>query len=548
MAYASGVRVDSALGGFMVAAVAALAFASQAITAPDRRPQGPPDESAVPSRSSRGTIVGVGAVAVAAAAVIGLLAVVPVPRGPAQLTLPSWLSERRPVDASGELATATGSPLLGGPVQGGGARTGAGAGGYPGFSNTMDTSLRGDLGDEVVLRVRAPAADFWRGQTFTDFDGRSWTVEPFSGGDGSDGPDHRIPPADGDLQVDGDADFIQTFYVGVDMPNILFAAPRAMRVLVDATVWYRPDGALRADVVLPAGSAYTVLSHRADTTAAGLRADGDLSRFTVPEKYLRVPESTSDRTVALARELALGSASTYDTIQSIQQWLHDHIGYDLDAPVPPDGADAVDHFLFESQRGFCEQIASATAIMLRTLGVPARIATGYVPSDRDEIAGVWISRARDAHAWVEVWFPSFGWVAFDPTASVPLAGESPAHTIGGELVQSIVSVVSEHLTVIVGGLVCGAALVLAVRVVIAWWRRRRRGRWGVLQDRFVAAAVARGAIVTAPNAELADAFDDEVAAMVARTLDECAFSPSWHDDEHLFRDVDAAVSVLEHTR
>jgi transglutaminase-like putative cysteine protease len=548
-AYASGVRVDTALGGFMLAAVAALALASQAITAADRRPRGTTDEAAATSTTTtRGALMRTGAALLAVAAVIGLLAVVPVPRGPAQLTLPSWLSERHQVEASGELATATGSPLLGGPVQGGGARTGAGAGGYPGFSNSMDTSLRGDLGDEVVLRVRAPAADFWRGQTFSQFDGRSWTVESFTGGEGNEGPDHRIPPADGDVRYDGEADFIQTFYVEVDMPNILFAAPRAMRVLLDATVWYRPDGALRSDVVLPAGSAYTVLSHRADTTAEGLRAQGDLAGLAVPDKYLQLPESTSDRTVALAHQLALGSASTYDTIGAIQDWLRDHVEYDLDAPVPPDGADAVDHFLFESRRGFCEQIATATAIMLRSLGVPTRVATGYVPSDRDEIAGVWISRARDAHAWVEVWFPAFGWVAFDPTASVPLAGESPTHTIGGELVQALVSVVADHLTIIVGVLVGGAAVTLATRALLAWWRRRRRGRWGVLQDRFVAAAVARGAAGTAPNAELADAFDDEVAAMVARTLDECAFSPSWRDDEHRFHDVDAAVTELEHSR
>jgi protein-glutamine gamma-glutamyltransferase len=547
-AYAAGVRVDSSLGGFLLVAVAALAVGAQAITWPDRRPRRSVQhhEPAVSPRPARGTLVRLGGSMLAVGAVVGLLAVVPVPKGPAQLTLPAWLSERREVQSSGDLATATGSPLLGGPIQGGGNRTGAGAGGYPGFSNSMDTSLRGDLGDEVVLRVRAPAPDYWRGQTFSEFDGRLWTVESFGGGEGNDGPDHRIPPADGDIAYDGEPDFIQTFYVEVDMPNILFAAPRPMRVLLDATVWYRPDGALRADVVLPAGSAYTVLSHRADTTAEGLRAEGDLSRVTVPDKYLQLPDSTSDRTVELARQLSAGSASTYDTILAIDDWLHEHVAYDLDAPVPPDGADAVDHFLFESQRGFCEQIASATAVMLRSLGVPARIATGYVPSDRDEIAGVWISRARDAHAWVEVWFPSFGWVAFDPTASVPFAGESPQHSIGGELVQALVSVVGDHITLIVGVLVGAAALTLLVRALVAWWRRRRRGRWGVLQDRFVAAAVARGAAGTAPNAELADAFDDELAALVARTLDECAFSPSWRDDEHRFHDVDAAVTALEH--
>jgi transglutaminase-like putative cysteine protease len=424
----------------------------------------------------------------------------------------------------------------------------------------MDTSLRGDLGDEVVLRVRAPDAAFWRGQTFSRFDGRVWTVEQYPLLRGIEGPDHRIPPADGDVPFDGEPEFVQTFYVEVDMPNILFAADRPVRLLLDAAVWYRPDGALRADVVLPAGSAYTVLSHRSNATADGLRAEGDLSRLAVPDMYRQLPDSTTERTRSLARRLAAGTSSTrdsvstddpvstYDTILAIQSWLAANVEYDLDAPVPPAGADAVDHFLFESQRGFCEQIASATAILLRSLGVAARIATGYVPSDRDEVAGVWLSRARDAHAWVEVWFPSYGWVSFDPTASVPLAGEAPSHTIGGELVRALIAVVVDRIGFIVGALLAVAMLGVAFRAITSWWQRRRRGRWGVLQDRFVAAAVARGAAPNSPNAALADAFDDELAPLVARTLDECAFSPTWHDDERRFNDTATAVAVLERDR
>lgn len=546
-AYATGVRVDPWLGASMAAAVLLLGIAGQAVTAADRRPPPRADRPAGERRTRRGLAARGAAVGVAAAAVVGLLAVVPVPRGPAQLTLPAWLSDRRDVPLSGGLATPDASPLLGGPLQGDGSRSGAGAGGYPGFSEVMDTSLRGDLGDEVVMRVRAPEAAFWRGQTFSTFDGRSWTVDP-EVGEATDGPDHRIGPADGDLPFAGEPDFIQTFYVEVDMPNILFAADRPMRVLLDAVVWARPDGALRADVVLPAGSAYTVVSHRPAATAEGLRAEGDLSVLPVPAKYLQLPESTTERTRRLAAELEAGSPSTFDTILAIQAWLADHVEYDLDAPVPGDGDDAVDHFLFESQRGFCEQIATATAVLLRSLGVPARIATGYVPSDRDEVAGVWISRARDAHAWVEVWFPSYGWVPFDPTASVPFAGEAETHTIGAEMVQALIGLATDHIGAIIGWAVALTVVMIVVRLVRAWWQRRRRGRWGVLQDRFVAAAVTRGAGAHAPNAELAEVFATADAAEVARALDECAFSPSWSDDEDRFERMAAAVALLERER
>jgi hypothetical protein len=554
--YAAGVRVDGALGPMMFGAVLLIGLASAAITRPDRRPRRSQglEEVEHPRASLRSTLPFAG-IALAAAAVVGLLAVVPIPQGPAQLTLPSWLSEQRPAGVPGELASPSGSPLLGGPLQGGGSRSGAGAGGYPGFSNTMDTSLRGDLGDQVVMRVRAPAPDFWRGQTFTRFDGRTWYVEQYPDGQGNDGPDHTIPPGDGDLYDSTvEADFTQTFYVEADMPNILFAAPQALRVIIDGTVWYRPDGALRSDFVLPKGSAYTVQSHRSNTTAEALRLvryDG----FRIPTKFLEVPKSTSDRTRALAKQLAAGSPSTYDTVLRIEQWLRANTEYDLNAPIPPARADAVDDFLFESQRGFCEQIASATTIMLRTLGVPARLATGYVPSERDEIAGVWISRASDAHAWVEVWFPDYGWVSFDPTAAVPLAGESSTGSIGGALLKAFGAVLGDHIPLIVGSLVGIGVLSVAVRALAAFWRRRRRGRWGVLQDRFLAAAVARGASPNAPNADLAGSFsgslDDrsaaEIAAEVATVLDECAFSPAWHDDDTRYERAAGTVDVLERT-
>jgi hypothetical protein len=279
-------------------------------------------------------------------------------------------------------------------------------------------------------------------------------------------------------------------------------------------------------------------------TPAGLRAEGN-SLFAPTTTSLQLPDSTTARTRALAAQLAAGSPSTFDTVQRIEAWLHDHVTYDLDAPVPPDGADAVDDFLFESHRGFCEQIASATAVMLRSLGVPARIATGYVPSERDQVAGVWISRASDAHAWVEVWFPSFGWVPFDPTASVPFSGQSSVDSIGVQLVRALAVVIADHLPLLISLIVGFGLLVLSTRAARAAWRRHRRGRWGVLQDRFVEAAVARGAAPTAPNVEMAAAFTDEHTAVdVARALDECAFSPTWAEDADAFRRVTGEMDLL----
>ena len=547
IAYAAGIRVDERLAAWLAGAVLMLAVGAQAVSRVDRRPAAAGPAAAAPAdagprrRAATGTGI---ALAASVASVLALLAVVPVPAGPAQLTLPTWLDDYRPTPSDGQLVAADGSPLLGG-TPSGSARTGSGSAGYPGFTPTMDTSLRGTLGDEVVLRVRAPYPDFWRGQTFTQFDGRVWRVNSATGRR-TEGPDHEVQPAQGDVDTGLGDPFIQTFYAELDLPNIVFAAGRAQRVLLAAPMWARPDGALRAEVVLPAGSAYTVLSQRSGATADGLIAEGDIAALASPAEFVAVPDTTSERTRSLARQLAAGS--TYETIIGIQDWLADNVEYDLDAPVPPAGADAVDHFLFGSQRGFCEQIASATAIMLRTLGVPARIATGYVPSERDEVAGVWLSRARDAHAWVEVRFPNFGWVAFDPTASVPLAGEAQRTTIGGDLARAIADAVGDRLPLVLAGAGSTAVLVLSVRATRGWWWRRRRGRWGVLQDRFVTAALRRGAPPTAPNAELARVFDRPAADELAATLDASAFSAGWTDDDTAYAHAVAVLADVERVR
>src|SRR5207244_12222528 len=92
--------------------------------------------------------------------------------------------------------------------------------------------------------------------------------------------------------------------------------------------------------------------------------------------------------------------------------------YDLNVPPLPDRAEAVDAFLFDEQRGFCQQFATAMAVLGRAAGLPTRVVTGYLPGGYDGIAGAFEVRASDAHSWVEVRFSQAGWVPFDPTPDV----------------------------------------------------------------------------------------------------------------------------------
>ena len=229
-------------------------------------------------------------------------------------------------------------------------------------------------------------------------------------GQRADGPIIEVPPTLGDpsgaaRRASASSEFVQTYFIETDLPNLVYAASRPTQVIFDGALWTRPDGALRSDVTLTSGSVYTVVSDRIQVTAEALRAQGDLGEVfggyrestgtTQVDPFLELPASTTARTVDLAASLR--AATTYDTILAYQQWLATNTQYDLDAPVPPDGADAVDDFLFESKLGFCEQIASTLVIMLRSQGVPARLATGYVPGERDRVAGVWkVARQRCA--------------------------------------------------------------------------------------------------------------------------------------------------------
>ena len=536
LVYAAGFRVDDAIGWWVLAWMVCFGMSTTRLALPTAsRPRvGRPATALVPRTA---------AVALGVAATIGLLALVPIPEGPARLTLPTFIEDVQDVTVPGAIAAPDGS-IRDSADRGDGSRAPAGqAGGYTGFAQSMDTSVRGSLSDEIVMRVRAPEADFWRGQTFAAFDGRRWYADE-EVGTRRGGPNIDIPRALGDPAGGRAAPverFVQTFYVEADMPNVIFAAYRPIQAIVDADVWTRDDGAIRASTVLTEGSIYTVVSARPQVTAEQLRREGPIGeRLTrlgrqMLDRYLAVPESTTPQTIALADQLAAGHVSTYDVVLAYEQWMADNVQYDLDSPLPDPGEDAVHDFLFESKRGFCEQIASALAIMLRTQGVPTRVATGYAAGTRDRIAGVFEVRASDAHAWVEVWFPETGWQAFDPTASVPLSGEVAQSSVGGELASGLAGYVDDHGGELGRAVLLGVAVLVVVALALELRRRRRRGRWGLLQDRFGALAARRGAPDGATNVRRAErwsaADDAAVARAVAEQLDRVAFDPAFDDDD-----------------
>ena len=158
------------------------------------------------------------------------------------------------------------------------------------------------------------------------------------------------------------------------------------------------------------------------TPAGGAVASaGDSQKLTEMERNhnLLLP-SVDRRILALARQITAPYTDDYRRARAVENYLRTQYKYSL-APLEREPADPLAHFLFERREGHCEYYASAMAVMLRAVWVPARVATGFLGGTRNPISGWHVVRASDAHAWVEAWIPGRGWIAFDPTPPAPEA-------------------------------------------------------------------------------------------------------------------------------
>jgi transglutaminase-like putative cysteine protease len=337
-------------------------------------------------------------------------------------------------------------------------------------TDELDMRTRPRLSDRVVMEVEADRPAFWRGQTFSAWDGTTWRrgADDRASVLSSTRDGHQLVPTplDDPAAATGPVNR-QTFTIEAPYASVLFAAPTATDVLSDRQVGSYSDGTLIVQYPLGRGATYTVDSHEADATDATLRASG---ATPAPDDILAQfaqPPTTTPRVRALAHEITRGLATPYDKVRAIEAWMGAHTHYSLNAPLPPStSTDVVDWFVFEAHEGWCEQIASTLVVMLREVGVPTRLATGFVPGDADVVSGRYTVRERDAHAWAEVFFPGVGWQGFDPTASVPLAGD--AHRT-----PTLWQRIRDNALLIVGVLALAGVVVLLAPLLFE--RRARRG-------------------------------------------------------------------------
>ena len=140
----------------------------------------------------------------------------------------------------------------------------------------------------------------------------------------------------------------------------------------------------------------------------------------VQHHYRQLPDGLPARIGDLAKQWTASATTRYDKAVIVQDALR-QFPIDFNIPDTPPGRDTIDYFLFDSQRGYFDYHASAMAVMLRTLGIPSRLAVGFVINDADKNleSGAYTIRDYNSYAWTEVYFPGYGWIAFNPSPDRP---------------------------------------------------------------------------------------------------------------------------------
>ena len=268
-----------------------------------------------------------------------------------------------------------------------------------------------DQPDIELFTVRSAEPEYWRLTALDEFDGRIWKSSY-----GTDDADGELPQAvpTGIEITEVRQEFAISTLAAVWLPAAY--EPVAIDPGESDVNWDEPSSTLMVDRDVDTSDAltYAVSSNVPNWTSERLRQAPETVPDDIAEQYLALPEGINPAVRDLAEQVTAGQANPYDRAIALQNHLREFT-YDLQAPVGHD-RDALSAFLFESQRGYCEQFAGAFAVLARSVGLPTRVAVGFSPGIQDpNDPTLWRVRGEHAHAWTEVYLDGIGWVLFDPT-------------------------------------------------------------------------------------------------------------------------------------
>ncbi len=292
------------------------------------------------------------------------------------------------------------------------------------YGRRLDLGLGTSLEDTILFTAKVnslpeePPRLYWRGYVYDTYTPQGWSntatqAEEFT----PDLEPLRLPDASRPIlarftiktQVRQSLIYTPSQPVWVSRAGHIEAAetPGEAR---DVAAWY-------AEPQLLPGEQYKIQAVLSNPSIQELRAAGSDYPAWVKDRYLQLPPDFSPRIRALAEQITAGQTTPYDQAAAITLYLRSELEYTNPLPVaPPKDADPLEWVLFESKQAFCNYYATAEVVMLRALGVPARLVVGFAEGEFDGESLLTVRR-RDAHAWPEVYFPGIGWVEFEPTVN-----------------------------------------------------------------------------------------------------------------------------------
>lgn len=280
--------------------------------------------------------------------------------------------------------------------------------------------------DTPVLEITTLGKRYWRSVVFDSYDGQRWSSSAATAQDFA--ADRPLPST----QWSQPLWLTQTITVLLPGQTTVVGVPVIHQVSLPVVAQAQPVTAagepeiLRLDLAQPlqAQAHYTVISHLPAATAADLTGAGEEYPPAIRDRYLQLPAAFSARIATTALTVTQTAATPYAKAQALETFLRSY-RYDDQIAGPPAGVDPIEYFLYAVQAGYCDYFASAMVVMLRSLGIPARVVSGYAQGEQTAATDTYLVRNRHAHTWVEVFFPNIGWVEFEPTANQPVASALP---------------------------------------------------------------------------------------------------------------------------
>ena len=297
------------------------------------------------------------------------------------------------------------------------------------YSENLILGINAAQGNQPVFTVRVLSSPismtyYWRGRVYGFYANGQWNNAGTSSLD--------FQPANGNLNIinaqnRSEAQF--QFTMQLPQQSLLYAPSepvwmdQASSVSITSTDNKQADPlAWFANPSIAQGDRYQVPAEIADPSVAELEAAGTNYPTWVQDRYLEVPQDIQSMFQTLADQITAGKSTPYDKAEAITVYLRNTIQYSTTVSPAPPGQDPAAWVLFHTKRGFCNYYASDEVLLLRSIGIPARIAVGFAEGEgttestaaRSEM---FIVRNHDAHAWPEVYFPGIGWVEFEPTVN-----------------------------------------------------------------------------------------------------------------------------------